>query len=342
MSVKENRNETVMSQSRTARTIDGSGNGGARQHCSCASEREPGQGLVIGVDIGGTKTAIGLASMAGSLQYEARYPTRRMEDAFECLLKNIHDCLTQGRAPRESVMGIGVGVAGVVNLRTGVVSQAPNVGWHRFPLREALERHFGVPVVVENDVNAATVGEHWLGASRSARHSLFIAAGTGIGAGIMIDGKLYRGHSYSAGEIGYAAIAPGGLVAIHGGMGFLESMASGPALVNRVNKKKNRGAYFNDAREVIRAAEEGDADAAEVVNEAADFLALAVCNAIALLDPEIVVLGGGLLLGCTLIVERIRTTAARVLPMEVPIVLSVLQDKAQLYGAIRLCLDQLE
>lgn len=293
---------------------------------------------ILGIDLGGTKTLMGLAAENGELSAVERYATGEAgEDVFEALVRSIRSCLRQRLAvqPGLNLKAIGVGVAGVVDQATGTVSQAPNLGWERFPLRDSLEKALQVPVVLDNDVNAAALGEHWLGAAREVSDYLFVAVGTGVGAGLVIDGRVYHGHHYSAGEIAYTAF--GRDRRDHPGIA-LEARVAGPALLRRANERC-RDQVFADAQEVVRAAEQGVACAGAVVDEATELLGLAIANAVTLLDPEMVVLGGGLCCGTPWLVERIREVMQGVLPRSVPVLLSALGDRAQLHGAVRMGLD---
>ncbi|MGE5482065.1 MAG: ROK family protein [Bacteroidota bacterium] len=297
--------------------------------------------VIIGVDLGGTKSLFGLADETGEILKEAEYPTGSQERVFAHLVSNLRRFMADHGIEPNRVSRIGLGVAGVVDHRNGTVSQAPNLGWDRFPLKVALEDRFHVPVALENDVNAATLGEHWRGAARGLRHYLFVAVGTGIGAGIMINRELYRGHSYSAGEIGYDVLRPDALREADVAAEYLESLASGTGLLLWANRRRGGRSQFGSTAEVMAAAEAGDEAALIVVREATELLGLSISNAVNLLDPELVVLGGGLCFGAPSFVERIQAITRKVLPKPIPVVLSTLGGKAQLYGAVKLCLDQM-
>jgi len=203
-----------------------------------------------------------------------------------------------------------------------------------------LRRRFPVPVQVENDVNLAALGEMWRGAGRGRRHLLFVAPGTGIGAGIIIDGRLHRGAHHFAGEIGYCCPSPEYLDEDYGLLGCLETLASGPGLLRRARERLggrlDAGATARDVFEMARA---GDAEAAALCEETATLIGIAVGNVVAALDPEVVVFGGGLSREGESLLGRVREVVYRMVPVRPEIVVSTLGDDAQLHGAVRAALE---
>jgi glucokinase len=203
-----------------------------------------------------------------------------------------------------------------------------------------LRRRLPVPVRVENDVNLATLGEMWRGAGRGRRHLLFVAPGTGIGGGVIIDGRLHRGAHHFAGEIGYSCPGPEHLEADYGLLGRLEALASGPGLLRRARQRLGERLPADaTARDVFEMARAGDAEAIALCEETATLIGIAVGNAVTVLDPEIVVFGGGLSREGEALLSRVREVVYRVVPVRPEIVISALGEDAQLYGAVLVALE---
>jgi len=190
--------------------------------------------LVAGVDIGGSHFSLALADGHGRFLARASSPIRG-DEGPDHILTMISDAieaaLRERQRRQEDLRAVGVAVPGFVDPETGIVGVASNLAcWTNVPVAETLRRRFPVPVQVENDVNLAALGEMWRGAGRGRRHLLFVAPGTGIGAGIIIDGRLHRGAHHFAGEIGYCCPSPEYLDEDYGLLGCLETLASGPGL----------------------------------------------------------------------------------------------------------------
>ena len=262
---------------------------------------------VIGVDLGGSKMLGVLADLTGSIQHETYLPHSevatgagplRPVDALEPLSQLIGALVAAPRPVGQQLRGIGVGVPSVVLNPEGVVSWAPALDWRNLPLRDILSERFGLPVAVENDVNLAALGEMVFGAGQGARDLLCIAIGTGIGAGIVIGGAIHRGHHQAAGEMGYMLPGIEYLGRTYDQFGALETLASGDGIADRACRALGQQGVpvprdQVTAEYVFSAARRGEQRAREVVDETVDYLGLAIANASMLLDPEVVVLGGG-------------------------------------------------
>lgn len=302
-------------------------------------EFNPDAALVIGVDVGGIKMAGGLTNLAG--QVIARQTVFRdagPPDPYDRLVGLI-DSLLQHADPKRSVRGIGLGVAGVTNLAEGVVTLAPGLGWSNFPLGHRLESRFGLPVFLDNDVNAILLGERWFGAARDAEDVLCVAVGTGIGAAILTGGQIYRGAREAAGEVGYCATDTAAIEAPAVGTsayGFLEQFAAGPGIGRRGSLALGRPV---SAPEVMRLAAEGEPRAQTVVDDTAKHLGIAVANMACLLNPELVILTGGVMQSASLLLDQIRTIVERLVPYSPRIVLSELKEEAGVVGAVALVLE---
>lgn len=302
-------------------------------------EYRPRLGVVLGLDLGGSTLQCAVANLSGQIVSRRNEPTGGVRTSHE-LLDRIERLAreTLAAAPAHPAQGgpelraVGVATPGIVDVDLGVVLGAsPNLPeWHDLPLREHLERRLGVPVRVENDVNAALLGEHRFGRARGVRNAAFVAVSTGLGGALLLDGRLYRGARGGAGEIGYWLAGHEHVHADWGGRGCLESLCSGSAMA--------RAAGAPDARAVCELARAGDAAALEIVQSTAEYLGLAVSNLASLLDLEMVVLGGGVMLSADLFLDLIRSIVARHAPTRVEVVPSQLGDEAGLRGAVQMAL----
>jgi predicted NBD/HSP70 family sugar kinase len=237
------------------------------------------------------------------------------------------------------ILGIAIGVPGILNSQTGTVHLAPGLGWKDFPLLQRLEQTTSLQITLENDVNLATLGEQWFGAGRSVRDLVMIAIGTGIGAGIILDGKLHRGYSEASGEIGYILPGVQFLDKKYPGFGALESVASGKGIAEQAALRwssLNQGQETPgmEAADIFRAAQAGQNWAVRVVAETVDYLSLALANVIVCLDPELVILGGGIAGSAHMLIEPIKNRLTGVIPRVPRIEESLLNDQAPILGAV--------
>jgi glucokinase len=268
--------------------------------------------LVLGVDLGGTKFAVGAMTADGSRQFGfASGPTNADQPADDVVARMgalanqvIEKTLRETGGRRADFIGAGIGAPGPLRRTDGVVVVAPNLGWHDYPLRDRLAAHLGLPTTLDNDANCATLGETWIGAARGAKNVVGLTIGTGIGGGLVFDGRLHHGSSDVAGEIGHTTIETEGRRCKCGNYGCLEAYASGPAIAERVREALERGAESIlpglagssaaiTAAHVYNAAREGDALAREVVRDTARYLGAGIANLLNLFNPDVVVLAGG-------------------------------------------------
>ena len=302
-------------------------------------EFHPGAAVVVGVDVGATKMAGGLTNLAGQvLARETITRSNGPADSYERLSLLIERLLAAVPAG-VPVRGIGLGVAGVTRLAEGTVTLAPGLGWSEYPLGRLLEQRFGLPVFLDNDVNAILLGECWFGVARGERNVLCMAVGTGIGAALSIEGRLYRGANDAAGEVGYVATDRSALSrppVTKGAYGFLEGEAAGPGIARRGSEALGRTVT---APEVFRLAAAGDAAAQAVVAETASHLGLALANMVCLINPELVVLTGGVMRSGDQLIGPIRQVVERLVPYPPRIVLSELKEEAGILGGVALVLE---
>jgi len=249
---------------------------------------------VIGVDVGGTKMTAALANRDGKIVKLLRIQTKREEGAeggFKAVCEMVKSLLDEAQTQGLSVEKIGVGFGGPVNFESGTVYLSHHVpGWENFPLRDELECRFSIPVTVDNDANAGTLGEWMFGAGKGVNDLLYVNIGTGIGGGIISGGKLVRGWRNLAGEIGHMTVKPDGPTCTCGRKGCLEALASGSAIGREGTERLGRPVR---SEEVFQLAEQSDPIAKQILAEAVDALAFAIGAAANLFNPKKVILGGG-------------------------------------------------
>ncbi|MFA5160422.1 MAG: ROK family protein [Candidatus Omnitrophota bacterium] len=263
----------------------------------------------IGIDIGGTKISMVLGTSSGKVLACREIPTQTGANTKSCikeLVSNLYGLVQTAGIPKKKILGIGVGIPGAVNARKGLVPRSPNLpGWNNLPLVKVLSKATGLPVRLGNDANAAALGESLFGAGKNSRNFIYITVSTGIGGGIIIDGKLYEGSGFVAGEIGHMSIVPEGRKCNCGQKGCLEAYASGTAIGNFVRERMTRnnttiwkflpGDKRFNARQVGMAAREGDKLSIEAYRQAGYYFGIGIANLLNIINPEKVVIGGGVL-----------------------------------------------
>ena len=302
---------------------------------------------VVGVDLGGTKMFGTVADLSGIIQHERYIPHKHdngPQQYFDELCEFIQMLLDAPRPPGQRIRGIGVGAPGFTLVPEGVVTWAPSLGWRDLPLQDMLSDCFDMPVFVENDVNLTALGEWGFGAGRGTSNLVSIAIGTGIGAGIIIGGALYRGHNQGAGEVGYLLPGVEFLGRSYDQFGALESLASGTGIAKRacqLLEQENKPIPSQEltAHDVFAAARAGEAWAQQVISETIDYLSLAIASISSLLDPEIIVLGGGVARSADLLIEPILQRLEGVVQFVPQMVASPLGRRAAAMGAIMLVLN---
>ena len=318
--------------------------------------------FVLGIDIGGTNLVVGAVAEDGSALHALRSEPTRPEEGSDAVLRRLGGMgravmdETRKMVPGAEFAGVGAGAPGPLDTKRGVVLLTPNLGWVNLPLRQLLQDALGIPAMIDNDANCAVLGEWWRGAARGAKQVIGITIGTGIGGGIIVDGRLYHGASDCAGEIGHTTVEVNGRRCKCGNYGCLEAYASGPAIARRAVEAIEAGQtsklpdYVDGALEritaqtVYQAAHDGDELAEEVVGDTAKFLGAGIANMINIFNPEIVVVFGGV----TLAGERLfgplrREVAKRAFKPAVAvcrIVPAELTGTAGVYGAARTFIDQ--
>jgi glucokinase len=298
--------------------------------------------IVVGVDIGGTKTALlawDLTNDAVLAQDMFPTPTEIGPEAMvDRLVAAINTLLAGCGQERANLRGLGIAVPGLVDAAAGVVLTAGNLaGWSRVPLRDLLEAELQIPIVIDHDANFAALGERWRGAARDLTNFAFVALGTGIGVGIVINGQLYRGAHNAAGELGDLVVGREFLGQERGGQGNLAQLIGGKSLRRRA--KQATGDDLSSA-DVISHAED-DAALAVMADEVADYLAMAIIAIAALLDPEAIIVGGGTAEAGEDLLDPVRERVAREVPALPIIIASAVGSEAQLYGAVFAALEDI-
>ena len=304
--------------------------------------------LVLGVDLGGTKIAAGVVDSRGRILSKVRVPTpaRGVKQDLAALFDVAHAAVSAAKMPWKSIPAVGVGVPGAFDPWTETV-WAPNLpGWSKVRLRYLLEKAFERPVFVESDRNVQALAEAWvgLGAKRRVRNLVFLTVGTGIGAGLISEGRLIPGAHGVAGAAGWMVIDRQWRPE-YGRVGCFEALGAGPA-VARLGRQNFKFKNNITAESVAAAARHGDTAARHVLEEVGRNLGLGVANIVCLLNPEVVVLGGGLAgIGMPLLVplrKALRQWGQPLARKQVSILISRLGERAGILGAARYALLRME
>ena len=259
---------------------------------------------VLAIDIGGTKLAAGIVDADGRILVRGEVPTVATEGperVLDRIIQLAKDVLVRSGLPTEAIHRIGIGCAGPIDRQAGLILNPPNLpGWTRVPLVECIQNALGRPAVLDNDANAAALGEFRYGAGKGVRSLVYLTVSTGIGGGIILGGKLWHGLKDGAGEIGHMTLVPDGPLCGCGNRGCLEALASGPSIARRARELLGGGRASRlheipefTAAEVVQFAKEGDAVAGQVWEESVRYLGWGIATVITILAPERVILGGG-------------------------------------------------
>jgi glucokinase len=311
---------------------------------------------IVGVDLGGTNIAVATVAEDGGAMLGFVVRDTPVAAGADGVVNEIVALIGESVAaakkasPGLEVAGVGIGAPGPLDTANGIVRLAPNLGWFDMPLRDRVSCASGFAAALDNDANCATLGEWWLGAARGGRIVVGITIGTGVGGGVVIDGKLFHGASDVAGEIGHTSIDSTGRRCKCGNYGCLEAYASGPAIAARAMEDIKSGEPSSlrelvkgnlaaiTAQLVYQAAHDGDDLARQVVRETARFLGTGIANIVNILNPDVVVVSGGVTLAGDQLFDPLRrevtrrafkpaVEACRIVP-------GALTGKAGIYGAV--------
>lgn len=275
----------------------------------------------VGIDIGGTTIKMAFIDQFGEIVTKWEIVTNCENEGKEIpaeISKEIFKKIDELNEPKEKLAGIGVGAPGFINMDTGFIYKAVNIGWTDFPLKDRLEVETGLSVVIDNDANLAAIGEMWRGAGDGAKNLLAVTLGTGVGGGLIANGQILHGVNGMAGEIGHiTSLATGGAPCNCGKTGCLETIASATGIARiateRVKEHQDSelAAIYNcekrlTAKDVFDKAKIGDPLALEVVDEISFHLGLAIANLANAINPEKIVIGGGVSKVGDLLIENIK------------------------------------
>ncbi|MFI5339387.1 MAG: ROK family protein [Candidatus Methylomirabilales bacterium] len=311
-------------------------------------------GAVLAIDIGGTKLAAGVVDAAGTILARGEVPTLAAEGperVLDRIVRLCEDVLAAPRVSAGSIQRIGIGCAGPVDRGAGLILKPPNLpGWTRVALVERIEKALGHPAVLENDANAAALGEFRYGAGRGASSLVYLTVSTGIGSGIILDGKIWHGVKDGAGEVGHITLLPDGPICGCGNRGCLEALASGPSIARRAREalateRPSRLREVGDftAVDVVQLAREGDVLAGEVWDDTVRYLGLGVAAIVTILAPERVVIGGGVAQAGDILLEPLRREVRRRVKLvaveSIPVLPAALGPDVGILGAAAVALE---
>jgi glucokinase len=294
-------------------------------------------GFVAGIDLGPATTRLAVADLSGERSALRVLPTAeglRPRELLERTARALQGLVREAHVPPGRLLAVGAAAPGAVDQQKDVVTLAPNLpGWSRVPMRRVLQDALETPVVVENDVNLAVLGERWKGAARGHDTCVFINLDAGIGAGVVVNGALHRGHHSLAGEIGLMCMGPQYLQQDFGNRGCLETLAGQSALAARWSGARGQ-APEHWLPDLFQAAERGRREARQAVLETARLVGIATANLSLVLDPSLIVLGGSLAMYGPSLVREVRRIVEGRLPTPAKVVVSALGEEAPLWGSL--------
>ncbi|TET16916.1 MAG: ROK family protein [Dehalococcoidia bacterium] len=320
-----------------------------------------GQGLpVLAIDLGGTKIIAAIISNQGQVMAREQCLTLADEgpqSVINRILSAIDHLLSLSRIDSSQLNSISIAAAGAINFEKGLVTSSPNLpGWYNIPLRDVVKEKYRVNTFLINDASAAALGEHHFGAGKGINNFIYLTLGTGIGGGIIINGKLYSGPCGSAGEIGHMTIDVNGPRCSCGNIGCLETLASGTAVAREAVRRIRQGEVSSlteivegeiesiTAEKVGAAAQDGDSLALEVILKAANYLGVGMVNLVNIFNPEMIIVGGGVAKMGDLLLDPakqvVRERAFQLPAQAVSIVPAQLGDDAGVLGAAAFAFQQ--
>lgn len=316
---------------------------------------------LIGVDLGGTNIRVAAISLQGEVLNRRKVPTDPQNGkdlVIRRLVTMLQETLGRETAEGRKPLALGIGVPGVIFIRKGIVVSSPNLpDWVKVPLKQIIRKEIPLPVVVENDANAAAYGEKWVGAGRGANSMICITLGTGVGGGIILDGSIWHGEDGMAAEVGHTTVNPEGPQCKCGNTGCVEVYASASGIVREVQRRltredsilkksfQGREDIFT-AKDVFRAAKAGDPVCLRVIQQMGHYLGIGIANLVNIFNPELIVLSGGVTAAWKDFMPRVKEEV-RVRAFEVPrerarIVRAKLGDHAGIIGAAGVALQELK
>ena len=296
--------------------------------------------LVIGVDMNETRLYGVVADLAGNILNEISLPQDPPGNIrYEPLVAIIDHLLQYAQTTGKHIRGIGVGAPGITYYEDGQVQWAPTLEWRNFPVKEKLNERFHLPVILDNDVNLSALGEMWFGVGQNCTNLVLMIVGRGIGAGVIIDGAVYRGSHLTAGEIGFLLPDRTHLGIRREGIGALESLASGASIAARAREVLQASLPPEklaalSAEDVFNAFRHGEEWSRPIIADTVDYLAQTVAALTVCYDPEMIILSGGVAKSADLLIEPIRQRIEGVIPIRPQLVASNLGQQAAVLGTI--------
>ena len=311
---------------------------------------------VLAADVGGTNTRMAVVNENGDILKLLKKSTHCKEgrdEMIKFIVSFAGETIEKSKLPKDEICGVGIGFPGPLNADTGTIFNPPNLnGWDNVPLRDILEKELRVPVAIENDANAAALGEWWKGAGSGTSSLVCITIGTGVGGGIVMDGKVWHGASSIAGEIGHTTVISDGLKCTCGNIGCLEAYACSGGILKRVNdallKERDNDSRqpLTNLKQIDQMVMQGNEIVLNVIKETGVILGIAIANIANLLNPEMIVLFGGVTnLGENLVgplKEEVKKRAFKKATESLRIELSQLGDNSGVLGAARNILSKLQ
>lgn len=271
---------------------------------------------IVGIDLGGTKISGAISTIDGKIIYKKSIDTLSAEGPEKVvgrIVGHVNHLLEFANAQKDEVLGIGIASPGPLNIDEGVIVETPNLPFRNYPLTKTVEKETGIKTFIENDANAAALGELWFGAGKGVKNFIYITVSTGIGGGIVINGDIYHGYTGNAGELGHMTVEPNGPRCNCGNYGCLEVMTSGTAIARIANEKlmRNTDSMLKNfekvtSKEVFECATKGDELSMEIVNYTTNYLGIGVANLVNTFDPELIIIGGGVSKAGNILFDRVR------------------------------------
>ncbi|MBN1164167.1 MAG: ROK family protein [Candidatus Krumholzibacteriota bacterium] len=308
---------------------------------------------VLGVDIGGTDIKLGIVNQKGEVLHSGTIPTRAAQGP-EAMVNDVLQWREGQRGDHPEITAAGIDCAGLLDGKRRWLYSSPNLsGWENIPLGEMFESRLGLPVTLDNDANCAAWGEYNRGAGRGTKCFVCLTLGTGVGGGVVIEGRLYRGSQGLAGEVGHQVILAGGPRCGCGSRGCLEALIGADAIIKRTRDilAEGKASVLGErddftVRDIASAAREGDGAAVRSLGETGEFLGIGLANIVHLFNPEVIAVGGGVAGAGDFILGPARESLRKHLMGEVlsgiPVVPAQLGNRASLVGASFLALEKIK
>lgn len=307
---------------------------------------------VVGIDLGGTKISGALADLEGNILSQNTVPTNAFEgeDAvLNRIIEVIETVIKEAGKNEEVIKAIGIGSPGPLDAKKGTIITTPNLPFRNFNLVNPIKDRFNVPTYLDNDANVAAIGEYMLGAGKGTENMVYVTVSTGIGGGAILNGKVYRGNTSNALEIGHITVLPDGPKCNCGNSGCVEALASGTAIGRQGKEAVAEGLdtslknYENvTSYEVFKEAEKGDKVAMDILDRSLTFLGIGIANIVSSFDPEMVIIGGGVSQAGAVVFDKVKEVVNnrcfKAMAENCKILPAALGTKAGVMGAVALAL----